>query len=421
MTGRLTVLVEGIEAGEMVRDARGRVRFAYAPQYPAGATPISLSMPAGAHDLHIADAWLEGLVPDNAEILESWVATAGARSSHPFDLVATDIGWECAGAVQFCRKDSLGTMIDRGGGVEPMGEMDVASRLRALEEDGARWHGDPGGMFSLSGAQPKMALRLEDGRWGQPWGDEPTTHILKPPRSHLDRRVTRSIHVNEHLCQAAARELGIRAARTWLDSFEGRETLVVERFDRLAGRRIHTEDLCQALAVRPRHKYQYDGGPGPAEIARLLRDAAQPGDDLRFFDALAYNWLIGATDAHAKNFGVVLTGSHSTLAPIYDTASWIPYTDDANRYRFAMTLGRDYRLVKDNPARDWAETAREMGLPLASAIDRIMGIAARLPGAFEASLSGIPGKAFGEIAVLLAESIVAHAERNRQALERGNL
>lgn len=417
MTDELLVFMNAVEVGLVIRDARGRVRFAYHPKYPTGATPLSLSMPQGTYDLHSADAWLEGLVPDNDQVLQSWVETTGARSSHPFDLLSTEVGWDCAGAVQFCGRDSLRTLGNRGGGVEPLSEMDMARRLRGLEEDGARWHADHGGMFSLSGAQPKLALRLEDRQWGQPWGDEPTTHILKPPRSHLDRRVARSIHINEHLCQAVARDIGIRAARTWLESFEGQETLVVERFDRLGTRRIHTEDVCQALGVRPRHKYQYDGGPGPAEIALLLRDAAQPGDDLRFFDALAYNWLIGATDAHAKNFGVLLAGPQVALAPLYDTASWIPYAVRPERYRFAMKLGNDYRLVKGTPGRDWTVTARSMGLDRASAVGRIVGLAGRLPAAFATAVRAIDDDSFKHMASDLAESILGHVERNRLALD----
>ena len=419
MTDELLVLMGAVEIGVLIRDARGRARFGYDPQYSASATPLSLSMPHGTYLLHDAGAWLEGLVPDNDEVLQAWAETTGALSSDAFDLLATDIGWDCAGAVRFCRRDALSSLRNRGGGVEPLSEVDVALRLRGLEDDGARWHADHGGMFSLSGAHPKIALRLKDGEWGQPWGDEPTTHILKPPRSHLDRRVTRSIHINEHLCQAAAAAVGIRAARTWLESFEGQDALVVERFDRLGTRRIHTEDMCQALGVRPRHKYQYDGGPGPADIARLLRDAAKPGDDLRFFDALAYNWLIGATDAHAKNFGLVLAGPEVTLAPVYDTASWIPYATSPDRLRFAMKLGADYQLVKSTPGSDWADTARSMGLDRASAVDRVSDLATRLPEAFATAIAGIDSDAFQNIASALTESIMAHVEHNRRTLDPG--
>ena len=418
MTRDLLVLMDTVEIGRMIRDARGRVRFAYDPRYPAAATPLSLSMPPGTYALHDAGAWLEGLVPDNDQILQSWAERMRARSSEAFDLLSTGIGWDCAGAVRFCRPEEHESLLKRGGGVRPLSETDVARRLRELEEDGAGWHADRAGMFSLSGAQPKTALRLEDGEWAQPWGDMATTHILKPPRSHLDRRVTRSIHVNEHLCQTAAAIAGIRAARTWLQSFEGQEALVVERFDRLGTHRIHTEDLCQALGVRPRHKYQYDGGPGSSDIARLLRDAGRPGDDLRFLDALAYNWLIGATDSHAKNFGLVLAGQDATLAPIYDTASWVPYAIDPERTRFAMKIGGGYRILKVSPAREWTVAARSMGFDPAIAVDRVAGLAAGLPEAFAVAAARITDDSQTRIANDLTEAIVAHIEHQRKRLER---
>ena len=419
MTGDLVVLMDAVEIGRMIRDARGRVRFAYDPRYPAAATPLSLSMPAETYTLHDAGAWLEGLVPDNDQVLAGWAERMRARSSQAFDLLSTGIGWDCAGAVRFCRPDELESLRRRGGGLEPLSETDVARRLLELEEDGTRWHTERAGMFSISGAQPKMALRLEGGEWTQPWGDLPTTHLLKPPRSHLDRRVTRSIHVNEHLCQTAAAIVGIRAARTRLQSFEGQEALVVERFDRLGTQRIHAEDLCQAFGVRPRHKYQYDGGPGPSDIARLLRDAGRPGDDLRFLDALAYNWLIGATDSHAKNFGLILTGQEVTFAPIYDTASWVPYTIDPERARFAMKIGDGYRILKDSPAREWTVAARSMGFDSASTVDRVARLAARLPDAFATTVSRIADERWTRIANDLTGPILAHVGRQRRALESG--
>jgi len=49
----------------------------------------------------------------------------------------------------------------------------------------------------------------------------------------------------------------------------------------------------------------------------------------RFVDALAYNWIIRGTDAHAKNYSVLLSGSQVRLARLYDIATAsTPYTDD---------------------------------------------------------------------------------------------
>ena len=44
----------------------------------------------------------------------------------------------------------------------------------------------------------------------------------------------------------------------------------------------------------------------------------------RFADALIWNWLIGGTDAHAKNYSVLLAGDQVRLAPLYDIASALP-------------------------------------------------------------------------------------------------
>tara|TARA_R110000787_G_scaffold189852_2_gene301423 strand:- start:5519 stop:5851 length:333 start_codon:yes stop_codon:yes gene_type:complete len=67
--------------------------------------------------------------------------------------------------------------------------------------------------------------------------------------------------------------------------------------------RAHLEDYCQALGAHPADKYQNMGGPSPHDmIAHLRTFGSQPKTDvLRFVDALIFNWLIGGTDAHAKN------------------------------------------------------------------------------------------------------------------------
>jgi serine/threonine-protein kinase HipA len=92
--------------------------------------------------------------------------------------------------------------------------------------------------------------------------------------------------------------------------------------------RLHQEDMCQALGVRPHSKYQNDGGPSPERIADLLRDHSdKPQQDLdTFTDALLFNWLIGGSDGHAKNYSLLHgAGGHVRLAPLYDLASALPY------------------------------------------------------------------------------------------------
>jgi serine/threonine-protein kinase HipA len=108
----------------------------------------------------------------------------------------------------------------------------------------------------------------------------------------------------------------------------------VERYDRIctaAGlRRVHQEDVCQALAIPPTRRYQNEGGPGIHDIVELLRTySSNTSEDVRtFLDSVAYNWLIVGTDAHAKNYALLIgAGGRIRLAPLYDVASVLPYPD----------------------------------------------------------------------------------------------
>ena len=195
------------------------------------------------------------------------------------------------------------------------------------------------GQFSLAGAQPKTALLLQNGRWGIPSGQIPTTHILKPPTGHFDGHAE-----NEHICLNLAGSLGLPVAETRVMRFEKEIAIVIERYDRQPSGnniiRVHQEDICQALGVLPTKKYQNEGGPSPVDVIELLRSAStdRVTDVETFVDALAFNWLIGGADAHAKNYSLLLAnGPTIRLAPLYDIASILPYDQvDTKRIKLAM-------------------------------------------------------------------------------------
>jgi serine/threonine-protein kinase HipA len=169
--------------------------------------------------------------------------------------------------------------------------------------------------------------------------------------------------------------------------------VVVTRYDRVEDAegaivRVHQEDLCQALGVPPSHKYQNEGGPTPAQIARLLRDAMAPtvGQDAvrRFADALIWNWLIAGTDAHAKNYSLLLAGDQVRLAPLYDIASALPYGTQERKLRLAMKIGSSYEVY---PQRDrWPDAARDLGLAAEEVVDRARELAEIAPDAFAAAV-----------------------------------
>jgi serine/threonine-protein kinase HipA len=371
--------------GRVLRNNNGRLKFIYEEAWRSadGAFPLSLSMPltSAEHSHEKIDAFLWGLLPDNATVLDAWGRQFQVSPRNAFALLS-HVGEDCAGAVQFIPPERLDALLTkRSDPVDWLSEQEVAERLRILQADHAAWRLQrDSGLFSLAGAQPKTALLFEKGRWGVPSGRTPTTHILKPPAGHLVGFI-----VNEHLCLQLARRLEFPTASSRVMTFQGERAIVVERFDRVrrAERwlRIHQEDLCQALGVHPSRKYQNDGGPGPRQIVELLRNhSSAPNDDVvTFVDALAFNWLIAGTDAHAKNYGVLIAPGRVRLAPLYDVASVLPYARfDVNRIKLAMKIAERYRMSEIR-RRDWLKTADQLELASDSLIARITHMAEAIP------------------------------------------
>jgi serine/threonine-protein kinase HipA len=388
MTDSLTVIADDMVAGSVARMPGGRLQFSYDEEYAARptATPLSLSMPLAqpTHPDSVITPWLWGLLPDDPSVLMRWARHFQLSRAVPFDLLGTPIGLDCPGAVRFTQPDRTGQVMRGAGWIIWLTEDDVARLLRELGRDSTSWLGvGSTGQFSLAGAQAKTALLYQDGRWGIPSGPTPTTHILKPAIAGLDGH-----DLNEHLCLDAARRCGLPAVRSRIARFGDQSAIVVDRYDRFPSGdgfgRIHQEDLCQALAVPPTRKYQNEGGPGPSGIADLFRrsmptrvaEQAVRG----FADALIWNWLIGGTDAHAKNYSLLLSQGEARLAPLYDIASALPYSEHEKKLRLAMKIGGDYQL---NPHRNrWPDAARDLGLPATELVARARELAAAVADAF---------------------------------------
>jgi serine/threonine-protein kinase HipA len=393
MTDSLVVVLGDAIAGTLHRLSNARLRFDYDDAYrdTQSATPLSVSMQTTvrSHPDGAVSPWLWGLLPDNHAVLERWAREFHASASSPFSLLGTPIGHDCAGAVRFAVPEKAGEIVEQSGTVTWLTDEDVAQRLRELREDTTAWLGrEFTGQFSLAGAQAKTALLCEGGRWGVPSGSATTSHILKPAVAGLDDH-----DLNEHLCLDAAGRAGLLVARTRVARFEDESAIVVDRYDRrrVGDRlvRVHQEDMAQALGVHPARKYQNEGGPGPREVARLLRDVMPPSvaDDAvwRFFDALAWNWLIAGTDAHAKNYSLLLAGRDVRLAPLYDVASALPYGTHERKLRFAMKIGGDYRVY---PYRNtWEVAAQDLGVDSDAALDRVLALADRAPEAFAEAIA----------------------------------
>jgi serine/threonine-protein kinase HipA len=297
--------------------------------------------------------------------------------------------------------------VDPGpaGGIDgrPLEDQEIADLLGDLKRTPLGV--DESGEFriSLAGAQEKTALLYWQDQWQVPHGSTATTHILKPEIGRLPNGIDLSQSIeNEHLCMRLAASFELPAARTEIREFAGRRALVIARFDRLHTRdgrllRLPQEDCCQALSVPPPRKYEPDGGPGMRQILDLLKASDEPEADQRLFlRAQIVFWLLGATDGHAKNFGILLLpGGRFRLTPLYDVMSAQPNVDAGeirhNAMKLAMAVGdrRHYTIDSIMP-RHFLQTAARYGVSASlvqSILDEIENDADR---AIDAALNGLP-------------------------------
>jgi serine/threonine-protein kinase HipA len=328
--------------------------------------------------------------------------------------------------VQFLPEDNVAS---GEGQLVPINETGIAARLRKLRTDPGAWTPrHAAGQFSLAGAQAKIALRRVGEDWFEAAGAEPTSHILKLPMPGFAHQA-----LNEHLCLRTAALLGIPAAASEVADFDGEQAIVVTRFDRAItsdGRlvRVHQEDMCQALAEPPSRKYQSDGGPGPVEIAALLRRVLPPARARTalgtFLEALALAWALAGTDAHAKNYGLLLAGEQVRLAPLYDLNSALPYQVrgpqapgpgqlDPAAVRLAMAVGGQSRPANID-ADSWRKLADQLTMPEDVVLELVGRVVEELPDALGAAVDELTGAGLGPGQRAFAEQMLRSADRSAQ-------
>ena len=414
----LDVYLDGTLIGVVEQTPQGALSFQYDEDYRGGAdpTPLSLAMPVGVrrHPQRAIANFLWGLLPDNASTLERWAAEFGVSPNSPFGLLK-NIGRDAAGAVQILPADvESSDAAVRQGTVRELSAAEFHDLCLELAGRSADWNpGRFGGRWSLAGAQPKVALfRSGPGSpWAIPLDSTPTTHIIKPlpTNAELERH-----HINEFLCQQAARRAGLDAANIELYESGEVRAVVSVRYDRVpsAGRwvRVHQEDLCQALSVHPSRKYQEDNGPSVGKVAEVIRRLEltdRRATARSFLQGLAFNTLIGGTDAHAKNYSVMLRGRRVRLAPLYDLASAACY-DQHRRLTNALRInGQRYML--DVTAKDWERVGTQLGLGRGESEAIVSDLRTQLPDAFSAAVAMVPESDRAR-ATTMAQRIIEHVE-----------
>lgn len=415
MTERLAVLLSGEVSGYLDRTSTATAPvFRYADNYlRAGRVALSTQLPLveGVHQAKKVKAFLAGLLPESEAVRRAWSDRFQIAPDDDFGLLS-HMGRDCAGAVQFCPEDEVANVLARTNEFVRTSEAEIAARIADLAEGQPSWtmqHEH----WSLGGQQEKFALAWLDAGWHSAHGSAATTHILKPGIRRLHHQA-----LVEHATMVASATVGVDVATSAFMGFEGQWAIVIERFDRLRSGdriiRIHQEDLAQACGRLPAQKYESRGGPGVADLARVVRrESTDPDADRRALaDFLIINLVAGAPDGHAKNLSLIRMPGRVGLAPLYDLATGLAYDTDTVERQVALSIGGE-RIASRIGQRQWTKAARLIGLQPEAMINRVKALALPFPRAFESALAALPDSVPGvqEVAERAAPALMEHTTR----------
>ena len=346
--------------------------FSYSADYlkQKDAKPVSISLPLQEEPFS-ADrtrCYFEGLLPEGftRRSVAQWMHVEEAD----YLSILAGLGKECLGALQVTEEGHF----PESSSYEKLSD----ERVLALAREGTTVSAELviKAHLSLTGASGKVGLYYDNMKsdWYLPKGDAPSTHILK--QSHV--RLL-DIVANEQLCLTTARNLGIDVPDSFIvnpGGDSGEDVLfATRRFDRTftgperfadgmrIPNRLHQEDFAQALGIPSSGKYENSKSGYIARIFELLRNwSSDPlKDQLKLWDILVFDFLVGNTDNHLKNFSLLYTEGLEQihLAPAYDIVSTSVY-DGATR-NMSFFFGNENSL--DSVSEDSLRTAcTEAGL-----------------------------------------------------------
>ena len=343
------ISMNGYSVGLLTRLSPGALTFQYDSEWLARtqAVPISLSMPLSRDPYSGELVWrfFDNLLPDNPGIRERLQGVLGSDSTRPFDLLE-GMGTDCVGALQLSPQ---GNKLPNSRVTESrvVSRSWIADRLRHIATRPLGMSRDDDFRISIAGAQEKTALLRYRGKWQEPIGATPTSHIFKLPIGPTASGIDLADSVeNEWLCLRIAKAFGLPVPAAKIEQFEECKTLIVERFDRKWSRdkswlmRLPQEDACQALGYSTGKKYESDGGPGVSQILDLLLQSQDAvADRALFFRTLVVFWLLAAIDGHAKNFSLfLLPGGQCRMTPIYDILSAHPIVAQGQLHKRELNM-----------------------------------------------------------------------------------
>lgn len=314
----LIVELYGTHVGSL-RGSRDVFDFTAEPagieRFGTNSTALSVAVPLlsrqGRSDLHKRRTFFEELLAEGG-VRSQLAQNARLDSDNTLALLAR-YGRDVAGAVQIW--DPTDPHEPRTPEASPVDDSDI---VRMFDEVRTNPLGNRGRrrLSSLAGVQDKVLLTRTDTGWAEPLDGYPSTHILKPQSGKY-----RSLIFDEEYGSRFPRRLGLSDFQTHVVAFEGRQALVIERYDRdAAGGRVHQEDFNQALGYRGDEKYEQSPGGGRLRaIAAVLREHASGTELTKLLQMVTLSAAIGNLDLHAKNISILhLPDGSVRLAPMYD-------------------------------------------------------------------------------------------------------
>lgn len=344
----LSVRLNGLEVGTLAL-VDGKMEFTYNKEKRH---QISLSLPLQDEPFKekICRAYFGGLLPENPNMIELLSRKYKININNNFKLLEA-IGHDCAGAISFHQKEEPEKYQDfvkiKG---KILSDTELKERIKELP-----YKPYMGNRISLAGAQEKTAICIIDNKFAMPETDIPTTHIIKTALPKYIQSIQ-----NEYICMKLAQKMGIETANVEIKKIDDVEFLLIERFDREFQnnkiKRILQEDFAQSLAVQPKDKYDVTF----KDCLWVLNQTSEPAKSkMKFLERVIFNYLIGNTDAHSKNFSISFNEKgYIALTPAYDLLCSSVYDLDQ---RIAMKIGKA-KFYNDVTDADWEIFADDMDI-----------------------------------------------------------
>ncbi len=365
--------------GDITGKSEKDASFQYSQSYIETASlPISLSMPFQSEPFSSekTKAFFEGLLPEG--FTRKTVAQYLRTDEKDYLHILSALGRECLGAIKLVNEIES---VDETCAYEKLS----IKQVKALAKEGASKSADliTKAHLSLTGASGKVGLyyNSKNNGWYLPKGNASSTHIVKQSHVRMNGIVT-----NEQLCMLAAKKLGIDVVDSFIvnmGGFADSEILFATlRYDRKFSEecnvvskmkmplRLHQEDFAQAMGIDAENKYEKPPKNYLAQMMKLLRNYSENPirDQLKLWDAIVFDYLIGNMDCHIKNFSMLYSQDMKSicLAPIYDIVSTVIYENTSRD--MAINIGGEYSLESINKE-SFKMAAKEIGIGTTIALE----------------------------------------------------